>query len=653
MKSVAMRFRWFIIVLVSLASVVTLFVSGMAIFWVKASAISQDAVVEANETVRHVEQRTEQMLASVEQTLITLAHASILMDRDKTSIMLLLAMASQPLVRTMYLLDGQGRTFAVWANDSRWPQDPDFVGIDFSLTPLYRSLEGRTDPVWSDKFVSTLRGDTSIGVGIRVGSHTAIAELELATLLKAVETPIGSTARLTVLDRHGEVLVDTGARHAAGVLNLRHDPVVAAALAGTELPRVGPNLQGSHYHPAAARSKKLGWLFIAGIPAGIDNPNLKGTLMEILLLSGSFLLTALALSPFWSKIIASQVDSLRILAGRIADGHETVEHQKGPIHEFNTLSRYLRVMADRVRERETALQALNRELEQRVAERTKDLELSNQDLRESLDHNTKIQELLVQTEKLAALGRLVAGVAHEMNTPIGNAVMAISTLKEEQVLLGRRMADGLRRSDLDSFLTHTEQGLEIASRNVDRAAELISSFKHVASDQASAVRRTFELSEMIRDVLLTLHPMLKRSPHKLETDIEEGLKLDSYPGVIGQILTNLVTNALLHAWEDGQEGHLAITVRSNGPDGRVRISVRDDGKGIPEAMRRKVFEPFFTTRMGRGGTGLGLNIAYNGARNVLGGRLDFEVPAGGGTVFILDIPLIAPVLKNAPLVAAD
>ena len=208
-----------------------------------------------------------------------------------------------------------------------------------------------------------------------------------------------------------------------------------------------------------------------------------------------------------------------------------------------------------------------------------------------------------------------------------DAVMAISTLKEGQKNFAGKIAGRLRKSDLDHFLQNSGQGLEIAERKVNRAADLVSSFKRVVSDRASSVRRKFELSEMMWDVLLTLHPMLKRSPPKLVTDIEEGLTLDGYPGVIGQIVTNLITNALMHAWDEDQKGTLTTTARST-EDGGLRISVADDGRGIPEAMRARVFAPFFTTRMGRGGTGLGLNIAHNGAGNVLGGNLDFESASG-------------------------
>ncbi len=644
-KTVAMRFRWFIILLVTLASAATLVVSGTAIFLIRDSAITEDMVLAADKTVNGLSERTESILASVEQSVTTLTYASILIDRDFFSSLALSSLASQPLIRAMYFLDAQGKTFAIWSRDGRNPNDPDYQGIDFSYTPLYRSLKTANEPIWSDKFVSTLAGNTFVGVGIRIGKHAAIAELELETLLDTVQTASGTDARILVVDRQGEILVDTEHRYAAGVLNILGDPIIAKALAGETLPDT-VELQGTHYHPAADHSEKLGWLFFAGVPAGFENPSVQNILTDILLLSGSFLLTALLLSPLWSQVVASQVNSLRNLADRIADGEVSPDQKKGLIREFNDLSRYLRSMAERILERENTLRVLNLQLEQRVAERTKELEETNHNLRESLENNTRMRDLLVTSEKLAALGRLVAGVAHEMNTPIGNAVMAISTLKDGQRDLQKAIADGLRKSDLDKFLEHSEQGLDIAERNVDRAAELVSSFKHVARDQTSSIRRKFELSEMISEVLLTLHPMLKRSPHALRTDIEDGLNLDSYPGVIGQILTNLVTNALNHAWDNGKVGTLSVSAHRSDKDGWIRISVADDGKGIPEVMRKKVFEPFFTTRMGRGGTGLGLNIAHNGAQNVLGGDLDFECPSDGGTTFHLDIPLVAPILQS-------
>lgn len=645
MKKYAMPFRWFVILLTSLITLITMAVAGTTIFRLQAREINRAASLEVAETVRILAHRSEAMLQSVEQSLTTLAHACSLIDRDRFLRLLVSTMPSQPLIRSMYFLDAQGRTFAVWIPGGADPRHPDYMGIDFSYTPLFNSLNDRPGPVWSDKFVSALAGDTSVGVGVRVGEYTAIAELELDSLLRTVKTASESDVRLWVIDRRGEVLVDTKQPRAAGILNLYNEPVVGLALDGKDIPHT-VELEGSRYHPGASRSEKLGWLFLAGVPVGLDNPLIKATLTDILMLSGSFLVIALLLSPFWSYIISSQIDSLRYLADRIADGKPPSEFKKGRIKEFNDLSGYMRVMSERISKREYALRELNQQLEQRVHVRTKALEASNRELKESLEHNTQMQDLLVQTEKVAALGRLVAGVAHELNTPIGNTVMSVSSLQEELRLIDREMEKGLRKSSLERFLEKSRQGLQIAERNCERAAELIGSFKHVASDQTSSARKKFDLGEMVDDVLLTLHPMLKRSPHTLETEVAEDLLMDSYPGTIGQIITNLITNALLHAWDDDQQGVISISVRRAEDEDRVLIDVADDGRGIPESMRDKIFNPFFTTRMGQGGTGLGLNIAHNGARNILGGELRFESVMGQGTTFHLDIPCVAPVIQR-------
>ncbi|MFW5489157.1 MAG: sensor histidine kinase [Desulfovibrio sp.] len=646
MAKYAFPFRWFIILLTTLITLITLAVSGTAIFRFQARAINNKAAREVPKTVQNLALRTEAMLQSVEQSLITLTHACGVMDKDRFAHLLVATMRTQPYIRSMYFLDKAGKTVAVWKPGGVDPQHPDYIGIDFSYTPLFHNLGTTSEPVWSDKFVSALAGDTSIGVGVRIGEYTAIAELELYALLQTVKTASDPNLRLWVIDRLGEVLVDTEQQHSAEVLNFRNEPVVELALSGKKLPDT-VKLAGNFYHPGASRSEKLGWLFLAGVPVGLDNPLIRATLADILMFSGSFLVIALLLSPFWSNIIASQLYSLRQLADRIADGNPPAGYPKGRIKEFNELSGYLQVMSDRILKREDALRELNQELEQRVLARTKELETTNNELMESIEHNMKMQDLLVQTEKAAALGRLVAGVAHELNTPIGNTVMVVSTFGEDLKGIEEELQKGLRKSSLEQFITKSRQGVEIAERNIERAAELISSFKHVASDQTSSVRRRFSLAGMIDDVLLTLHPMLKRSPHKVETHIEKDLNLDSYPGVIGQIITNLITNALTHGWDEGEQGTITINVRSAEKEGWVDISVADNGKGIPESMRDKIFDPFFTTRMGRGGTGLGLNIAYNGARNILGGDLRFESTQGKGTTFYLEFPSVAPVMETS------
>ena len=286
---------------------------------------------------------------------------------------------------------------------------------------------------------------------------------------------------------------------------------------------------------------------------------------------------------------------------------------------------------------ERELQQFNTELEQRVATRTEELHLTVQNLQ-------RAQEQLVESEKFAALGNLVAGVAHELNTPIGNGLMAITTLNERLRDFRAIAREDMRYSDLQRLGEAVEMACSISLRNLQRAATLVSSFKQVAVDQTSSQRRRFELREVVDEVLLTLQPTLRKMSCRVELQLSEGLTLDSYPGALGQVLTNLIDNAAAHAF-DGREGG-TITIRSEALSAEeLLFSVADNGRGIPEALQKKVFEPFFTTRLGQGGTGLGLHIVFNAVTRVLGGQLSLRSQPGQGSVFELRMPCVAPVCE--------
>ncbi len=225
------------------------------------------------------------------------------------------------------------------------------------------------------------------------------------------------------------------------------------------------------------------------------------------------------------------------------------------------------------------------------------------------------------------------------------ALMAVSSLEEDHEKFAARIAAGIKKTELEKILSDTREGLVIAQRNLQKAGELINSFKHVASDQTSSIRRRFTLDETLREVLLTIQPMLKRTRHALQTDISPSIELDSFPGVLGQIITNLITNALAHAWDEGDQGTISISAHPY--KAGVRINVSDNGKGMDEEVARHIMEPFYTTKMGSGGTGLGLHIAHNAAVHILGGELTFTTAVQIGTTFFLDIPLAAPILDPA------
>ena len=288
-----------------------------------------------------------------------------------------------------------------------------------------------------------------------------------------------------------------------------------------------------------------------------------------------------------------------------------------------------------------ALQRMNDALESRVAERTRDLARSNAELSETVEQLKRAQGELVRSERLASLGSLVAGVAHELNTPLGSALLVATTLGDGIEELRRKLDSGeLKRSSLDAFLAQQAEAQALIVRNARRAAELIGRFKQVAVDQTSEQRRRFDLAEVVDEVIGTLQPRLRKTPHQVRVDVPPALWLDSYPGPLGQVLTNLVMNALLHGLGE-QPGEVRVEARALDDD-QVALSVSDDGVGIPPEHLARIFDPFFTTKLGEGGSGLGLHIVYSLVQRSLGGRIDVESTPGRGARFTVVMPRQAP-----------
>ena len=278
---------------------------------------------------------------------------------------------------------------------------------------------------------------------------------------------------------------------------------------------------------------------------------------------------------------------------------------------------------------ETELEEQNERLDVEITER-----------KAALNTLQQIQETLVQSEKMAALGGLVAGIAHEINTPVGVILMSSTHLEAETDKVSARYSQGeLSGDELEGYFDTARQSVRLMTINSQRAADLIHSFKQVAVDQTSGERREFELKSYIEEILLSLRPKLKTTAINITLECPENLIVDNYPGALSQILTNFIINSLLHAYQSDQTGMLSIRVTLL-PDDTIKLIYSDDGQGIPPELQSKIFDPFFTTQRGRGGSGLGLHIVYNTVRQTLKGSLQMHSALAQGTTFTLCFPRV-------------
>ncbi|WP_239923597.1 sensor histidine kinase [Agaribacterium haliotis] len=344
--------------------------------------------------------------------------------------------------------------------------------------------------------------------------------------------------------------------------------------------------------------------------------------------------TIVLVSYFLRRRVVTPVKLLEQAAVGIAEGDLKTAIPPLNDDEFGALSLQLERMRG-------SLESSFTTLEDRVRERTVDLVEVNQELQQTLDQLKQTQGNLVQSEKLAALGSLVAGVAHELNTPIGNGLTVASSLFDESRSLNRQMEEGLTRSALETYVNDMIEGTSLVVSSLDRASELVSSFKQVAMDRTSAQRRNFDLLAVLKETKLTVSPAFKHTPYVVDIECDEAILLDSYPGPLGQIVTNLLNNTLIHAFDGRDHGRALIRGQKLGDD-QCLVSVTDDGAGIPEANLKRIFDPFFTTKLGEGGNGLGMHIVHNLVTGVLGGTIEVSSKLGEGTTFTMVVPIKAP-----------
>jgi len=755
------RLRSYISGLLVFTSLVTFTMVGGTILLLRIPSLERESRTEVVREAEEFTTRMEMLLGSLEARMVFFGQTMQLgIPAPQVNALLDQALGDAQAFRAIYLVSGQGKVVAAGMPESQRVLRNDWLGSDLSTNQLFRLAMQKRQPVWGDKYLSVLSGSVTVGLAIPVGSdHVLLAEVPLSYLLRAVELAVADqSVAVWLMDRVGEVLVDTQGGRFVNVVNMAQSPVLQAAMQGRELPEVF-EMGGNRFYPAVSHSRKLDWYAVVGSPAGWDNPRIRSSTLLVLGGFAGSVLIGLLLAPFWAVRLSRPIDNILVRAEQISRGEVAGPWPSGVIAELNLLSSNLEKMATSMQEREQkllaifnatpvpmslidgstnvlvdvndawceqfarkredvlgrspldiglwrsvqertevvaasavegrkvdvwlvrgdgvevlckafryelhlgastlmiwatiditdlrrtedALRDLNTELETRVASRTGALAQSNAQLSSTVETLKMAQSELVRAEKMAALGSLVAGVSHELNTPLGNGLMAVSAMADAVRNFKVNMQTGLRRSDLDAFVSRVEQGADISVRNLRRAADLVSSFKQVAVDQTSSQRRQFELAEVVDEMVVSLMPSLRRTPYQITVEVPKtGLLLDSFPGPLGQVLGNLINNAVLHGFDGRTEGTIRITGEADGAS-HVMLRVIDNGNGIASELLARIFEPFVTTRMGRGGTGLGLHIAYNAVTSVLGGTLTVHSVQGQGASFEMRLPLQAPV----------
>jgi len=371
----------------------------------------------------------------------------------------------------------------------------------------------------------------------------------------------------------------------------------------------------------------------------IDGSNRQGSF------GGNYLQLSIEVTPKWYQTVLFKlltVAALIVMFYFIFSMR--VRHLTSKRAELSSLIHNQRIELSK---RNHELEAKREELDSRQQElesKTEELDNQNSELRtktdalmDSLQELVLTQEHMIAKEKMASLGELVAGLAHEVNTPVGISVTAASHLYDKVALINSDYDNGkMTQQDLEKFLDNTQQSTDIMLTNLLRSAELIQNFKSMSVDGTNDAKTTFKLSECLNKIYISLTPQLKQSGHKFDIDCDDDWSITSQPGIISQIIVNLVMNSITHAFESNQSGNLSLVVEKN--DDTYTLNYSDDGKGIPSDVIKKIFTPFFTTNKAAGGTGLGLSIVSNLVTQNLLGKIACDSTVNQGTTFKISIP---------------
>lgn len=545
-----------------------------------------------------------------------------------------------------YILDSRGRVTAVAHSSSAQASsgNGERLGLDLSQSEVFKAA-GRKDFRISSVFLSAISDQPTIAVTAPlVDGAMLVMEISLSRLVKRdgnAETSQG--VAVLIIDGRGQILADSlgsKARQSSmlGVEALRAMDGKAAAVI---------SMDDADWLVSVSDvwTDTLDWRVLVMRPQTLVFAPITAIVLLTAVSTGFILTLTFVVLHLITRRIARATEMLSenahaLQAGKIPERRPLVARELVDVDES------LRSMASTLIQRENLLKQANALLEQRVQERTSHLQAANMEIESTLKKLEATQNELIQAGKMAALGAMVAGISHELNTPVGNARLTASTLVDAARGMQEMVGSGkVSRSEILRTTEAIHEGAQLIDRSLERASDIVRSFKQVAVDQTSNRRRSFFLDEVIHENQVLLSPRLSKAGITVQVQSPPQLEMVGYPGVVGQVLTNLLENAMVHGYS-GTSGGTVDVVATPSDHNFVRLQIRDYGKGIAAESLSRVFDPFFTTRLGQGGSGLGLSIVYTMITRTLGGKVSVESLQGQGTVFTLDLPVVAPVLPD-------
>lgn len=547
---------------------------------------------------------------------------------------------SQPAAESAYIISAAGKieTIALAAHGVAKGDSANRRGLDMSRNLLYQK-RNRTNASISPVFLSSVSEQLQVAITapLRFGALLVI-EIGLSSLAKEVNATVASSDVLVLIsDNSGQLVANPDSARQGQSVILPIEMVNGLSRSSS----TALTWADQRWLATSAPVGQLDWWVVVMRPEARVKAPIDSIVQLLLFATALLLLFSYAALMYTTRSMQKATETLMADARLLEHGTIPPEHPFR-ILEWKQIDASLRALAHALLNREALLRHSNDALEARVQQRTQHLEEVNAELNRAMQRLHATQDELVQSGKMAALGSMVAGVAHELNTPVGNARLVATTLLDRSHALTEMLSsERISRRDIEQIATDFHNAAEIIDKSLDRASELVRSFKQVASDQTSNQRRRFKLFDVVRENELLLSPRLHKAGVTLTADVPPELEMDSFPGDLGQVITNLVENALLHAYADRPSGSIDLRAEQHG-DKWVHITVTDHGNGMDSTTMGRIFDPFFTTRMGRGGTGLGLSIVYSIVTKSLGGKISVSSELGRGTTLTLELAKTAP-----------